>query len=159
MEKKASVNISYSDYGHYSELIDQFQDLLVKSKEMAEDAYAPYSNFKVGSSVLLKNGKVVGGSNQENRAFPSGLCAERVALFSASAQNPNEEILAIAVYVDIQDQISPCGSCRQVMLEYEEKQGKPIVLLLMNGKGEVRRFNAASDLLPFGFKFNNFSNS
>ncbi|MAY82861.1 MAG: cytidine deaminase [Flavobacteriales bacterium] len=156
MSKVKSIQISYIEYDSTKELKSIHKTLLANAKEMAEQAYAPYSNFPVGAAVLLDNGKEVGGSNQENRAFPSGLCAERVALFSAGANFPKQKILAIAIYANTEEQISPCGSCRQVMLEYEEKQGKDIEVLLMNSKGEVRYFDKSSHLLPLGFKFDNF---
>lgn len=157
MPKDSIVQISFTDYSEIGELDQVVQKLLGTSKQMAEQAYAPYSNFKVGAAVLLEDGRIIGGNNQENRAFPSGLCAERVALFSASSQNPNMTILSIGIFADMKGQISPCGACRQVLLEYEEKQQKPIEMFLLNGDGEVRRFKASSDLLPFGFKFKNFN--
>lgn len=157
MGKPNQITIQYTDYSSLSELEPEYRALCEKAKAMSEDAYAPYSSFKVGAAVLLADGKMVGGSNQENRAFPSGLCAERVALFSASASFPEQKFEALAVFADTIDQISPCGSCRQVMLEYEEKQAKAIDLFLLNGKGKIRRFSTSSDLLPFGFRFKDFS--
>jgi len=119
-------------------------------------AYAPYSNFPVGAAVLLEDGTTVGGNNQENRAFPAGLCAERVAIFSAAAQHQDQTIQAVAIHANLNGDISPCGSCRQVILEYEEKQSKNIAIYLMNGKGEIRHFDSAASLLPFAFRFNEF---
>ena len=110
----------------------------------------------MGAAILLENGELIGGNNQENRAFPSGLCAERVAVFSASAHYPNEEIKAVGVFTEMEDMISPCGSCRQALLEYEIKQGTEIELYLLNKSDQVRKFDSISDLLPFGFKYNNF---
>lgn len=156
MSRKAIHQISYIDFDSISELSDQIQHLVKESKRFAQNAYAPYSQFKVGATVLLQDGSVVGGNNQENRAFPSGLCAERVAIFSASANFPNAEIKAVAVYTDMDDLISPCGSCRQAMLEYEIKQGTEVEVYLLNKHDQVRMFNSISDLLPFGFKYNNF---
>jgi cytidine deaminase len=123
---------------------------------MAKDAYSPYSNFPAGAVVLLEDGTIVGGNNQENRAFPAGLCAERVAIFSAAAQNKDKLISAVAIHANVSAEISPCGSCRQVILEYEEKQSKAIQIYLINGKDEVRLFDSAANLLPFAFRFNNF---
>ena len=159
MSESKSLKISFIDYASSKDMKGIHQTLLANAKQMAEQAYAPYSNFPVGAAVLLDNGKEIGGSNQENRAFPSGLCAERVALFSAGSNYPDHKILAIAIFAETEEQISPCGSCRQVMLEYEEKQGKSIEVMLMNGKGEVRYFDGISQLLPFGFKINNFRRS
>jgi len=156
MGNPKQLSIAYVDYDSPDDLTQIHQDLLHKAKAMSAQAYAPYSNFPVGSAVLLDNGQEVGGNNQENRAFPAGLCAERVALFSAAANYPQEHILAIAIYVNQQDQISPCGSCRQVLLEYEERQKKQIEVFLMNGRGEVRYFEGISALLPFAFTFDQF---
>lgn len=156
MSESRSIQISFTDYKSTNELKGIHKDLLAKAKAMSAKAYAPYSNFPVGAAVLLDNGKEIYGNNQENRAFPSGLCAERVALFSAGANYPLQKTLAIAIYAATNDQISPCGSCRQVMLEYEEKQGKDIEVFLMNGKGEVRYFKGISNLLPLGFNFDKF---
>jgi len=156
MPESKSIQIQYLDYSSSKELNSIHQNLTAQAKKMASQAYAPYSNFPVGAAVLLDNGKEVYGSNQENRAFPSGLCAERVALFSAAANFPSQKILAVAIYAETKKQISPCGSCRQVMLEYEEKQGQNIEIMLMNASGEVRYFDGTSKLLPFGFKFDNF---
>lgn len=158
MPESRLIQINYLDYESSNDLKGIHKDLLVKAKEVSSQAYAPYSNFSVGAAVLLENGKEIYGTNQENRAFPSGLCAERVALFSAGANYPTQRILAIAIYAATEDQISPCGSCRQVMLEYEEKQGESVEIFLMNGKGEVRYFDGIGNLLPLGFKFHKFQN-
>lgn len=157
MSKKSTINISFTDYSSISELSEEFQSILVKAKEMSVNAYAPYSKFKVGAAVLLENGTTVGGNNQENGAYPAGLCAERVAIFAASAQNEDAKFKAIAVYAEMDGQISPCGSCRQVVMEYEQKQGFPIIWLLMNKAGEVRKMDTTSSLLPFAFKFDHFN--
>ena len=153
---KQSIQIEYTDV----DSIDQLSDILRKAAKSAIDAsknaYAPYSNFPVGAAVVLEDGSIVIGSNQENRAFPSGLCAERVAITSASANHPNQRMQAIVVYAPEETIISPCGACRQVIFEYEEKQSQPIQVILVNGKGEARLFEASSDLLPWGFKFKKF---
>jgi cytidine deaminase len=120
----------------------------------ARRAYAPYSHFHVGAAVLLKNGTVVEGNNQENMAYPSGLCAERVALFTAGASFPEQpvEALAIAAMKDgaVQPSIAPCGGCRQVMLETEQRYGQSIRILLC-GQDETILVASAKDLLPFSF--------
>jgi len=120
----------------------------------AERAYAPYSHFNVGAAVLLKDGTIVEGCNQENMAYPSGLCAERVALFAAGASFPEQlvEMIAIIAMKDgvIQPTIAPCGACRQVMLETEQRYGQPIRILLC-GHNEMLLIASASDLLPFAF--------
>jgi len=120
----------------------------------ARRAYAPYSQFHVGAAVLLKDGTVVEGNNQENIAYPSGLCAERVALFTAGASFPEQpaEKIAIVAMKDgvVRPAIAPCGACRQVMLETEQRYGQPVRILLC-GKDETILIASASDLLPFSF--------
>ena len=117
-------------------------------------AYAPYSRFQVGAAVMLRDGSVVEGSNQENIAFPSGLCAERVALFHAGASFPEIPVISLAIVAVkdgvIQKSIAPCGACRQVMLETEQRYGEP-VRILMCGRDETILVSTAKDLLPFGF--------
>lgn len=140
-----------------SELSESDAELLSKAEEAAENAYAPYSQFNVGSALRLENGELVIGTNQENVAYPSGLCAERVALFSASTNFPNEPVEALAVTARSKklvhnDPLSPCGACRQVISEYQHKQKSPI-RLIMGGQGDsVWIFEDASSLLPFGFE-------
>ncbi len=142
---------------HFSELSDLEKELIEKAKSTFTTAYAPYSGFLVGASVLLDNGEIVNGSNQENVAYPSGLCAERVALFYAGARFPDAKIKAIAVSVTsknfrVSDVISPCGACRQVMAEYEDKQLEAIKVILHSPTDEVLIANKVEDLLPFMFR-------
>jgi len=142
---------------HISELSENEQQLVENAKSALKTAYAPYSGFFVGSSVLLENGEIINGSNQENVAYPSGLCAERVALFYAGARYPNIKVKTIAVSVlsknfEVNDVISPCGACRQVMAEYEEKQEEAIKVILHSPTDEVLIANTVEDLLPFMFK-------
>lgn len=129
-------------------------ELMTKAVDAAQAAYAPYSNFHVGAAVMLTNGRIITGNNQENAAYPSGMCAERVALFSAMAQCPDAAIrdLVIVATKDgvITSGISPCGACRQVMLEYERKGGSPMRILLC-GKEQVLVLNSAASLLPLAF--------
>ena len=133
------------------------QNLIRSAKQYLLNAYAPYSGFLVGASILLDNGEIVNGSNQENVAYPSGLCAERVALFYAGSQYPEITIKTIVVSVlsknfDIKDVVSPCGACRQVMAEYEDKQVDPIKVILHSPNDDVLITNKVEDLLPFAFK-------
>jgi len=126
------------------------------AQEAANNAYAPYSNFLVGAALLLENGSLFKGSNQENAAYPSGLCAERTALFGLSANHPNEIIKMLAVtarrrHEDTFLPAMPCGACRQVMAEYEYKQQAPIPVLLQAPDGKFYRFKSVADLLPFQF--------
>ena len=142
---------------HISELSENEQQLVENAKSALKTAYAPYSAFLVGSSVLLENGEIINGSNQENVAYPSGLCAERVALFYAGARYPDIKVKTIAVSVlsknfEVNDVISPCGACRQVMAEYEDKQEQSIKVILHSPTDEVLIANTVEDLLPFMFK-------
>ena len=121
-----------------------------------QNAYAPYSNFKVGAAILLEDGTIFTGNNQENAAYPSGLCAERVAIYACSAQYPNIKIKVIAICansekIDINTVLAPCGSCRQSMYEYESKQNAPIKVLLKGVDNEVVEFLSVADLLPLVF--------
>ena len=140
----------------FLELSLEEQTLIKNAKSSFKNAYAPYSGFLVGSSILLENGEVINGSNQENVAFPSGLCAERVALFYAGSQYPKIAIKTIAVSVlsksfDINNIVTPCGACRQVMAEYQQKQGAEIRILLHSPNDDVFIANSVQDLLPFMF--------
>jgi len=153
--KQKSIKISYHEIGTISELYEMDKQLVDLALRAADRAYAPYSAFKVGAAVLLEGGIIVSGSNQENAAYPSGLCAERVAVFAASSDYPDRIIEKIAVVSkDHNGQIravTPCGSCRQVLYEYETKQGEPIRILIF-GKDEVLiEFKDIRSLLPFGF--------
>src|SRR5690554_1093906 len=127
-----------------------------KAQEACKNAYAPYSHFKVGAAILLGSGEITIGSNQENAAYPSGLCAERVAIFHTGALFPNEKIMAIAITASSQTQplvepIAPCGACRQSLSEYETKQQTPIAIYYMGETGKVAKVASVADLLPFGF--------
>lgn len=153
-EKKIELSFILA---HLNELSAQEQQLVANAKAAFKTAYAPYSGFLVGASVLLENGEVINGSNQENVAYPSGLCAERVALFYAGAKFPDVKINTVAISVlsknfEVKDVISPCGACRQVMAEYEDKQHRPIKVILHSPTDEVLIANKVEDLLPFMFK-------
>ena len=152
---KENITISYLR-AKFNDLTVIEKELIQRSKDALKDAYAPYSGFLVGSSVLLSDGKIISANNQENVAFPSGLCAERVVLFNAGANYPNLEIDIIAVSAksnlyEITDIISPCGACRQVMAEYQQKQNKKIKILLHLNNDEVLIFSSVDDLLPLLF--------
>lgn len=138
----------------YAELPEDIRILIDRAKEMTGHSYAPYSKFRVGAAILLENGEIVAGSNQENAAYPSGLCAERTAAFYASSRYPGVAFrrLAIAAATDAGFQrkpISPCGGCRQSLIEYEHLYG-PIETILF-GDEETLIFKSISDLLPFSF--------
>jgi len=151
-----SFNTEFTMYENRNELPAESAALLNKAHEAAQHAYAPYSRFKVGAAILLENGEIVIGSNQENAAYPSGICAERTAAFSASALYPNipfKKIAIIAINLEkpLDEPISPCGACRQVLLEYEQKYKKPLEMILSGETGHVYVFKSIHELLPCSF--------
>lgn len=153
---KHQITIEYTTAEHYSELSETDQDLVRRAYEVSENAYAPYSHFHVGAAAHLSTGEIILGSNQENIAYPSGLCAERVALFSIGANYPNAVIDTLVVVakgdlIKFEDCVSPCGSCRQVMAQSEFRQNKPIRVVLVAQNGKAFIFEKASDLLVFPF--------
>jgi cytidine deaminase len=134
-------------------------DLKNQAFEARSKAYAPYSKFTVGAALLLDNQVVVKGSNQENAAYPSGLCAERVAIYYAGANFPDAKILKMFITASPQDRdlelpIPPCGSCRQAIAEYEFKQDIPIEIFFMGAKGNIYKSDSLKNLLPFVFDKN-----
>jgi cytidine deaminase len=153
---KKSIEIVFEEYDSITNLDKHEQELFAAAHFAAKNAYAPYSEFKVGCSLLLNDGSIIKGNNQENMAYPSGLCAERVALFSAGALFPQKKIVMLAVVtannnLNVNDIFSPCGACRQVMQEYEQKQKEPIVVLMEQPNKKIIKFLSASMLLPFSF--------
>lgn len=158
--KKISSEINYDLYSSISELNDEDRKLLEQAIKAAGTAYAPYSNFNVGAAVLMENGAVVQGSNQENAAYPSGLCAERVAVFAAGAHYPGVKIRAIAItamFSDLKEllSVSPCGDCRQVMAEYEHRYNANIRLIMTAENGQVMVIHNIKTLLPLMFNAEN----
>ena len=155
MKTEHQLHIKYNVFNKLTDLPEKAQNLMKQAITTREKAYAPYSKFKVGAAVLLKNGQTFIGSNQENAAYPSGLCAERVAIYQASTQYPDEEIEMIAISGSAQDPtahpVSPCGSCRQSLSEYETKQKKLIPVYFMGAEGEIVQTESIKDLLPFLF--------
>lgn len=144
------------EYEKLSDLSPVDQQLILKARESSENAYAPYSKFCVGAAVLLANGEIIKGNNQENADFTDGLCAERVALFYAHAIYPKVAIEALAVTAKNQNGLipgpaQPCGSCRQVLVESESRFNHPIRLIL-DGSEKIMVLNGADNLLPFAFK-------
>lgn len=153
---KQQYYFTFETYQSVEELNEQDAWLLNEAKEITATAYAPYSNFNVGAAAKLINGEIVVGANQENAAFPVGLCAERVALASASSLYPNIAIDTIAIsYNNINGEsdhpISPCGICRQTLKEYEERMKHPIRLILSGMKGNIFIIEKSTDLLPLSF--------
>lgn len=155
--EKLTIHFEFEKYNSLDELPVNDRMLMTEATKAAEDAYAPYSHFHVGAAVLLENGVIVRGSNQENAAYPSGLCAERVALFAAGAHHPGVKIMALAVnaYPESRKEpefpLSPCGDCRQVMAEYENRYEHKIRLIMQGGKGSYIVTACVAQLLPFLF--------
>lgn len=151
--KEAGIEIKFMEFAtdKLSPLDNELKEQAIKA---AKDAYAPYSRFQVGVALLLTNGKIVTGNNQENAAYPSGLCAERVALFYANATYPEASVRDMAIVAmangKLKDHISPCGACRQVMLE-TEMRFKTDIRILLCGKEKVKVISSAKDLLPLSF--------
>ncbi|PIY10549.1 MAG: cytidine deaminase [Flexibacter sp. CG_4_10_14_3_um_filter_32_15] len=156
MSKIHQIQIQITVFETENELSKEDLFLLHEARKATERAYAPYSEFSVGAAIQLQNGEVVLGSNQENAAYPSGLCAERTAIFSASVQFPNEIIETIAIAAKPKEAIdfiaiSPCGSCRQVMSEYENKQEKSIRVIMEGESKSIYILSSIADLLPLKF--------
>ncbi len=155
--KVNKFSFEFEEYASIDELTEGEAELMRQAIEATENAYAPYSHFKVGAALRLSNGKTVLGNNQENVAYPSGLCAERVAFFHANAIYPDASIEVVAITAKTQDfqidePVTPCGSCRQVMSESESRQDKKIRILLMGQSGRVFAIHSVEDLLPFVFR-------
>ena len=143
-------------YNNIEELPNEIQSLMKKADEAREKAYAPYSKFSVGTALLLDNGEVIIGSNQENASYPSGLCAERTAIYYKGAKYPEAKILKMAIIAGSQinkttTPIPPCGACRQAIVEYEINQDLPIEIYFMGETGKVVRSNSLHNLLPLVF--------
>lgn len=151
------IKIGYEFFQNVDELNDTEKKLFETAKSAREKAYAPYSNFLVGCALLLDNGEIIAGNNQENAAFPSGLCAERSTIFWTAANFPKEKILKIFVIGGSKDfteksiAIPPCGACRQSISEYEVKQRSDIEIYFASMSGEVYKTSSVRDLLPFSF--------
>ncbi|MCL2026960.1 MAG: cytidine deaminase [Bacteroidales bacterium] len=155
---KQDITISYDVFDRLEDLSPEDQKLLEAATKAAKDAYAPYSKFHVGAAVLTDNGNIIVGNNQENLAYPSGLCAERVAVFSTSALYPNQKIMAIAITAFSEQfvtdkPVSPCGACRQVLIEYEIRDNQPIRCILRGSTGQIFVFKSIHDLLPLQGNF------
>ena len=154
--KTITINTTFSVFESKNDLPQDINSLMEKAIEIRKTAYAPYSKFRVGCAILLDNGKVVLGSNQENAAYPSGLCAERVAIFQAGSLYPSAKMTAMAISATgdekpVLEPIPPCGSCRQSIAEYEIRQEMPIVIYFMGESGAVYQSDSLRNLLPFMF--------
>ena len=153
---KHSLTVAYTEVTGSSELIEEDRQLLISAWEACELAYAPYSNFHVGAALILANDRVFKGNNQENAAYPSGICAERVAVFSASSQYPGVPIKSMAVVAktdvfNLSVPVTPCGACRQVIAEYETLSGEPIRILLQGNSDKIWIIEGIANLLPLMF--------
>ena len=156
MMQKKNISISFEEYSSVDELSSTDRNLCLESVNAMASSYSPYSGFRVGVAVILASGKIVYGSNQENGAYPSGLCAERVALFAIGSSYPNDKIVSMAIsaqtdHFEIKEPVSSCGACLQVMAEYEKKQSSLIIVLFYCPNGSIIRTVGIKSLLPFAF--------
>lgn len=156
MRNKIKHISEIEEFDHLDELSNEQQLLVSKASEALDSSYSPYSGFSVGAAVELTDGTIVIGSNQENIAYPSGLCAERVALFSAGTNFPDQKIKSIAIVAKsihghVTDPVTPCGACRQVMIEFESQQTRPIKVIMMGNEGKIWLSESVNNLIPFYF--------
>jgi len=150
------ITSKFTLFSNSDELSLSDQELLSKAVEAREKAYAPYSKFNVGASLLLENGLIIQGNNQENAAYPSGICAERVAIWNASSQFPDIAIRKIFISANTNNKsvnkpVPPCGACRQTIVEYEIKQKQNIEIFFTGETGNIVKAGSISDLLPLAF--------
>jgi cytidine deaminase len=150
------IKISFKEYTSVAELERAEQQLCAEAVKAMANSHSPYSKFRVGAALRLKSGKVIYGSNQENVAYPSGLCAERVALFYWGANHPDDPIVSMAVTAhtdefELKKPITSCGSCLQVLAECEKMQQQPVKVILFVGDGPVWVTNGIESFLPFLF--------
>jgi cytidine deaminase len=150
-----NLNIQIREYDSTEQLTRKEQDLVLSAINAADSAYSPYSGFRVGAAVLLVNDETLTGSNQENAAYPDGLCAERVALFYANSSYPDVPVTCIAIAAKnlsgiTEEPVTPCGSCRQALIEAEFRFNKPI-RIIMTGKNKILSVDSVRDLLPLSF--------
>ncbi len=154
MKEEIVIKSTFTKYPNFDELPPEDKTLISSAISAAENAYAPYSEFKVGAALVDSEGAIYIGNNQENAAYPSGLCAERVAIFSVFANNPDVKVRSLAVVATTGKKLvaaPPCGSCRQTILEMEKRQGSPIRILIAYHKGAYLIANSIQDLLPLSF--------
>jgi len=154
--KKIQLATTITVFDTVEELPHDVQALMKEAVNIRKTAYAPYSKFHVGASFLLENGEIVTGNNQENAAYPSGMCAERVAVWKASSQFPNVAIQKIAITASsinnlVKEPVAPCGACRQTLLEYELNQNADIEIYFMGETGKIIKTNSIHDILPLAF--------
>lgn len=155
--KEKSLTIAFTEYKNEKELESENQQLVASARKASSGSYSPYSKFHVGAAIRLNDGRIITASNQENVAYPSSMCAERVVLYYTGANFPDESIKAIAITANttqfqFNDVVTPCGACRQVMAEYETRQTGSIKIILASDKNKILVFKSVKDLLPFMFK-------
>jgi len=152
MDKK-SIHINYQESKDITDFGIKIQSLIKETIEFAQNAYAPYSRFKVSAGLILETGVILKGSNIENASYPVSICAERTLLSHAVSNYPNDKIDTIAIYVDkdLETAVSPCGLCRQTLLEVESRQEEDIKIILISKSGSYIQFENCADLLPFHF--------
>ena len=156
MKREEQFVCPYVVYDDLEELEPQDAELMRRALEAALNAYAPYSGFCVGAAVRMANGAIVTGNNIENAAYPSGLCAERVAMFGAMAKYPGVAIEALAITArseakQVDEPVAPCGACRQVMVEVEQVSKRPLRVLCQGESGSIMVFDGVETLMPFIF--------
>lgn len=149
------IRINFTEYSSIDEMQPSDRELVTEAIAAMGNAYAPYSHFHVGAAVRMSNSQIVRGSNQENAAFPSGLCAERTAMFAAGAKYPDKDMQSIAIAGGVHGRLAehpttPCGACRQVMAQYQTKAGKPMSVIMV-GARKIWKFDRVDDILPFIF--------
>jgi len=154
--KEVKIESTLYIFNSIEEVSKDIQNLMQLAAKARKNAYAPYSKFSVGAALLLENGEIITGNNQENASYPSGLCAERTAIYYAGAQFPNVKILRIAITAGSQinktnSPIPPCGACRQAIAEYEINQQTRIEIYIMGETGKVVKSNSLANLLPLVF--------
>lgn len=151
--KDHSIHIRYKSASGVEDFDSSIQVLVKETIAFAENAYAPYSNFRVSAGLILESGKILKGTNVENASYPVCICAERTLLSHAISNYPAEKISVIAIYVDkdLPTPVPPCGLCRQSLVEAESRQGKKISILLVSKRGTILEFSSCSDLLPLSF--------
>ncbi|WP_223033006.1 cytidine deaminase [Hanstruepera marina] len=154
--KEVKIESVLQVYDNLDELPNDIAELMKKAFDARQKSYSPYSNFSVGAALLLNNGKIITGSNQENASYPSGLCAERTAIYYAGSQYPDAKVLKMAITAGSKlkttvTPIPPCGACRQAIAEYEVKQNAPIEIYFMGETGRVVKSDSLANLLPLVF--------
>lgn len=154
--KKINIATSGYLYDTIDELSSEDKNLMKEAIQATKKSYSPYSKFRVGAALLMEDNSILTGSNQENAAYPSGMCAERVAIWKAGASFPDKKVKKIAIAAissnkTVDKPVGPCGACRQSLLEYEVKQNEPIEVLFMGEVGKIVKAESITSLLPFSF--------